>query len=305
MCIRTTDAGGEPRGSCSGHVPQREDEVPEQIDGAGEGVDAGDDGEPVAHRSDSSVRDLAERHAAATPYRTADLLRGCHRLPTTLCYLRLSATTAMGLLSVAPRWLGDQGPEWSPSNELSAPVVTIHDVPQLRHEQTAQRAFRLPISPFRRHLMLVKPGVAGRGSDLRADVPDRPGGLAPGSRTSPSALCERSLGAEVVLSQVRLDHAVEHRDQRRALRVQRLGHLCHAAPPRMSANASKSGLPGSHGMEVTAANSQAPGGIACRARAIGRRRWRIAAIWAAERRAPPRFASLRSGSRTMPAATGR
>ncbi len=28
-------------------------------------VDAGDDGEPVAHRSDSSVRDLAERHAAA------------------------------------------------------------------------------------------------------------------------------------------------------------------------------------------------------------------------------------------------
>ena len=70
MGIRTTDAGGEPRGGRSGHVLQREDEVPEQIDGAGERVDAGDNGEPVAHRSDSSVRDLAERHAAATPYRT-------------------------------------------------------------------------------------------------------------------------------------------------------------------------------------------------------------------------------------------
>ena len=33
--------------------------------------------------------------------------------------------------------LGDQGREWSPSNELSAPVLTIHDIPQLRHEQTA------------------------------------------------------------------------------------------------------------------------------------------------------------------------
>jgi len=71
MGIRTTDAGGEPRGSCSGHVQQREDEVPQRIDGAGERVDAGDDGEPVAHRPDSSVRDLAERHATATPYRTA------------------------------------------------------------------------------------------------------------------------------------------------------------------------------------------------------------------------------------------
>jgi hypothetical protein len=67
MGIRTTDAGGEPRGSCSGHVQQREDEVPQRIDGAGERVDAGDDGEPVAHRPDSSVRDLAERHATATP----------------------------------------------------------------------------------------------------------------------------------------------------------------------------------------------------------------------------------------------
>src|SRR6476659_1651726 len=71
MGIRTTDAGGELRGSCSGHVQQREDEVPQRVDGAGERVDAGDDGEPVAHRPNSSVRDLAERHATATPYRTA------------------------------------------------------------------------------------------------------------------------------------------------------------------------------------------------------------------------------------------
>jgi AcrR family transcriptional regulator len=36
--------------------------------------------------------------------------------PTTLCYLRLSATTAIGLLfSVAPRWLGDQGRKGPPS----------------------------------------------------------------------------------------------------------------------------------------------------------------------------------------------
>src|SRR6516165_11693190 len=42
-------------------------------------------------------------------------LRGCHRPPTTLCYLRLSATTPMGLLSVAPWWLGDQGRERPPS----------------------------------------------------------------------------------------------------------------------------------------------------------------------------------------------
>ena len=71
MGIRTTDAGGEPRGGRSGHVLQSEDEVPEQIDSAGERVDAGYDGEPGAHRSASSVRDLAERHAAATPYRPA------------------------------------------------------------------------------------------------------------------------------------------------------------------------------------------------------------------------------------------
>jgi hypothetical protein len=67
MGIRTTDVGGEPRGSCSGHVQQREDEVPQRIDGAGERVDAGDDGEPVAHRSDSSVRDLADRQLTSEP----------------------------------------------------------------------------------------------------------------------------------------------------------------------------------------------------------------------------------------------
>ena len=48
--------------------------------------------------------------------------------PTTLCYLRLSATTVMGLLSVATRWLGDQGREEPPFNEISASVLTIHDV---------------------------------------------------------------------------------------------------------------------------------------------------------------------------------
>ena len=66
--------------------------------------------------------------------------------------------------------------------------------------------------------------------------------------------------------------------------------------PRMSANASNSWLSGSHGTEFTAPDSEAAEGIACRARSIARRRWRIAAIWAAEMRAPPRFASLRSGS---------
>lgn len=40
--------------------------------------------------------------------------------PTTPCYLRLSATTVLGLLTVATRWLGDQGRE-AALNELSAP----------------------------------------------------------------------------------------------------------------------------------------------------------------------------------------
>src|SRR6516165_950657 len=45
------------------------------------------------------------------------------------------------------------------------------------------------------------------------------------------ALCERSLGAEVVVLQVLLDDAVQHGDQRRALGVQRLGHLREADSP--------------------------------------------------------------------------
>src|SRR5262245_26245273 len=49
------------------------------------------------------------------PAQIGGSLRGCHRPPTTLCYLRLSVTTPMGLLSVAPRWLGDQGRERPPS----------------------------------------------------------------------------------------------------------------------------------------------------------------------------------------------
>ena len=48
----------------------------------------------------------------------------------------------------------------------------------------SSRRSGLSVSPFRRHLMLVKPGVAGRGSGPRADVPDRTGGLASGSPAS-------------------------------------------------------------------------------------------------------------------------
>jgi hypothetical protein len=56
--------------------------------------------------------------------------------------------------------------------------------------------------------------------------------------------------------------------------------------PLMSANASKSCRSGSQGSEFSAAESETPGSIAPRARSI----------WAAEIRAPPRLASLRSGS---------
>jgi hypothetical protein len=66
--------------------------------------------------------------------------------------------------------------------------------------------------------------------------------------------------------------------------------------PRMSANASKSCLSGSHGTELSAAASDASGAIARNRRSIARRRSRIAAISAAEMRAPPRFARLRSDS---------
>ena len=48
-------------------------------------------------------------------------------VPTTLCYLRLSAATAMGLLSVASV-AGRPSPGRAALNELSAPALTIHDV---------------------------------------------------------------------------------------------------------------------------------------------------------------------------------
>ena len=109
------------------------------------------------------------------------------------------------------------------------------------------------------------------------------------------ALRERSLGAEVVLSRY-----VWTMLSSMGISAGRFGYsalvIFDKPTPRMSANASNSWLSGSHGTEFTAADSEAPGGIVCRARSIARRRWRIAAIWAAEMRAPPRFASLRSGS---------
>jgi hypothetical protein len=66
--------------------------------------------------------------------------------------------------------------------------------------------------------------------------------------------------------------------------------------PRMSANASKSCRIGSQGTESASPGSETPGVIAPRACSIAPRRSRIAAISAAEIRAPPRLASLRSGS---------
>ena len=48
--------------------------------------------------------------------------------PTTLCYLRLPAATAMGLLSVASV-AGRPSPGRAALNELWAPALTIHDVP--------------------------------------------------------------------------------------------------------------------------------------------------------------------------------
>ena len=47
--------------------------------------------------------------------------------PTTLCYLRLSVATAVGLLSVASV-AGRPSPGRAALNELSAPALTIHDV---------------------------------------------------------------------------------------------------------------------------------------------------------------------------------
>jgi hypothetical protein len=58
-------------------------------------------------------------------------------------------------------------------------------------------------------------------------------------------------------------------------------------PTRMSANPSNSRRNGSHGTQFPCADSEAPGGISRKARSIGPRRCRIAAIWAAEMQARP------------------
>jgi hypothetical protein len=97
------------------------------------------------------------------------------------------------------------------------------------------------------------------------------------------------------IDQARLDHAVEHPDQRRALRVQRLGHLCQAAPPDVRERVEE--LPHwqpRHGVHRSIQRS------------AGRDRLqssldRVAPLedrrdLGREMRAPPRFASLRSGS---------
>jgi hypothetical protein len=55
--------------------------------------------------------------------------------PTTLCYLRLSVATAVGLLSVASV-AGRPSPGRVALNELSAPALTIHDVTSSRQIRT-------------------------------------------------------------------------------------------------------------------------------------------------------------------------
>jgi len=65
--------------------------------------------------------------------------------PTTLCYLRLSAATAMGLLSVASV-AGRPSPGRAALNELSAPALTIHDVPN-RGRRGRPYACHLPARP--------------------------------------------------------------------------------------------------------------------------------------------------------------
>jgi hypothetical protein len=64
----------------------------------------------------------------------------------------------------------------------------------------------------------------------------------------------------------------------------------------MPSNASKSRPSSVHGTAPAGPTRDAPGAIARSARSIARRRSSTAAISAAEMRAPPRFASLRSGS---------
>jgi hypothetical protein len=63
--------------------------------------------------------------------------------PTTLCYLRLSATTAMdsSVASVARR----SRPERAALNEVSAPVITIYDVPHRGMSVCPIRVMRVPL----------------------------------------------------------------------------------------------------------------------------------------------------------------
>jgi hypothetical protein len=64
----------------------------------------------------------------------------------------------------------------------------------------------------------------------------------------------------------------------------------------MSAKASKSCVNGTHGIVLATSVNDAPGRILRKLPSISPRRTRIAAISAAEMRAPPRFARLRSRS---------
>ena len=92
-----------------------------------------------------------------------------------------------------------------------------------------------------------------------------------------------------------LDELCESRDC--LLQVAEKAFVIFERPiPRMSANASKSCLNGCQGTSLPVPASEAPGAMACSASSIARRRSRVAAISAAEMRAPPRFANLRSDS---------
>ena len=73
-----------------------------------------------------SAADSQARCRSQETHRIGRICSAATRAPTTLCYLR--CTTAMGL-SVAPRGLGDQA-GMAAFNELSAPMLTIDDVPQ-------------------------------------------------------------------------------------------------------------------------------------------------------------------------------
>ena len=187
MGIRTTDAGGEPRGSRSGHVQQREDEVPQRIDGAGERVDAGDDGEPVAHRPDSSARGLAERHSAGGPaagygrvlvngtlsvkasfaghlFRLHRQSAGCQSAGSCGCSCQagLARRPLRGLGHTGPLEQRAPGPE---SNYAAAPAITAASAP-------AGSGRRLSRQPRRvcndRHIRPTPAAVSRRCSRLSA-----------------------------------------------------------------------------------------------------------------------------------------